>query len=120
MTKLRITVTKEILERSKNCAGDSDIISNCAIALACRDIFPKATVGCGSLVFVGGNYEHWVILPSVAADFIRRFDDSSPQQRVVLPEISFEIEIPDEVIATINIDELKPLLENHPTLAIVS
>lgn len=45
MTQLKITVTKEILEKSKNCGDAYGAGKNCAIALAVRDVFPMAWVG---------------------------------------------------------------------------
>lgn len=124
MTKLRITVTKEILEKAKHCANDDNVGFNCAVSLAVRDIFPKAWCYQGSIVFNesdrGNMFMKYARFPESVFRWIARFDNAKPEQRTQMDPISFEIEIPDEVIATINIDELKPLLENHPTLAIVS
>lgn len=133
MTKLKITVTKEILEKSKFCGESSigdkgtyeSLSSNCAIALAIRDVFPKAIVETKYIYVDAVSYKKFpmpgdIKLPEEATDFIYDFDLIDPEGRVELPELTFEIEIPDQIIATINIDELKPLLENHPTLAILS
>lgn len=133
MTKLRITVTKEILDRSKYCGepGFGDISafenhsSNCAIALAIRDVFPKAFVETEYIFIDEISYKKFpmpgdIKLPAEATDFINTFDLLDPAGRSLLPELTFEISIPDEIINQINIDELKPLLENHPTLAILS
>lgn len=121
MTKLKITVTKEILKRSKYCGvkgkGLDDLASNCAIALAVRDVFPQAIVGVDRICF--GLAEQMSILPKIAQNFINQFDRYGPDARPLIKPISFEIEIPDSVINQINIDELKPLLTNHPTLELV-
>ena len=112
----KIRVTKEILELSRNCGqNEIEIIGkNCAIALALKDIFPE--------VFVSGYYIHpfgsddenkmahlEIPLPKVAQDFVRLFDSLSaiPGVRPMLPEFEFEISIPDEIIAEINIDEVR-------------
>lgn len=117
MTKLRITVTKEILEKSKNCRPEfAFAVHNCAIALAVRDIFPTAEV---NYDFIGIEGLETIPLPEAAIDFIEKFDDANSLEREKMDPISFEIEIPDSVINQINIDELKPLLENHPTLQLV-
>lgn len=119
-TKLKITVTKEILEKSKNCQAYDG--SNCAVSLAIRDIFPNTYVNTKTIDFDPHNpfnTKLLVSLPSNAYSFIRTFDEASPAQRINMKPISFEIEIPDEVIDKINIDELKPLLQNHPTLQLV-
>jgi hypothetical protein len=49
------------------------------------------------------------------SQFISRFDHSSPLERLEIPEEEFELPIPDYVIETINIDEIKGILasENH-------
>lgn len=123
--KLTIKVTKEILERSKMCKGDDpqhDIHENCAIALAVRDIMPKAVVtrmhikpfGWGQLFEIQPS----IPLPVAAIDFIGKFDDAIPEERVLMPEIEFDIELPEYFIDSVNIDEIKPLLENHPTLSL--
>lgn len=120
MTKLRITVTKEILERSKMCGVAAQTsVENCAIALAVRDVFPKARVWMTHINTQMGDYGPHIILPVEASVFISEFDDRDPEERVKMNPIAFEIEIPDEIIEKINIDELKPLLENHPNLALV-
>ena len=124
MTKLKIKVTKDILERSKKCLSNCSITpTNCAIALAVRDIFPDAYVDLYVMYFdkkdVGDYLAPPAILPINAVSFIQEFDSKSPSARVKMPEIEFEISIPDEVIEKINIDELRPLLQNHPTLELV-
>jgi len=114
----KIKVTKEILALSKDCGqNEIEIIGkNCAIALAMKDIFPE--------VFVSGYYIHpfgsddedpmanlEIPLPKIAQDFVRLFDSLSaiPGVRPMLPEFEFEISIPDEIIAEINIEEVRNL-----------
>lgn len=121
MTKLRITVTKEILERTKNCSTYVEFsTTNCAVALAVRDVFPDAKVWANHINPLTGDVKDIMTLPLEAQDFIEAFDDAGPEERVKMNPISFEVNVPDSLIQKINIDELKPLLENHPTLAIVS
>lgn len=142
MTKLKIRVTKEILDRSKMCNTDINVGmesnqkcegfagANCAIALAVRDIFPNAWVDIFCIIpFAAGNTgldifrsisypkpDNYIRLPQIASDFISRFDKAEPQERVQMPEMEFEVEIPDEVIEQVNISEVATLLANHPTL----
>jgi|SRR5450631_1908411 len=114
----KIKVTKEILALSKDCGqNELEIIGkNCAIALALKDIFPD--------VFVSGYYIHpfgsddenpmaslEIPFPKIAQDFVRLFDSLSaiPSARLMLPEFEFEISIPDEIIAEINIEEVRNL-----------
>jgi hypothetical protein len=124
MIKLKITVTKEILEKSKWCGYKLDneefklTSQNCAIALAVRDVFPNAGVGANS-VLLDPPSEYFTNLPQEAIDFITAFDKSDPGVRSRMTPISFEIEIPDSVIGKINIEELRPLLVNHPTLQLI-
>lgn len=122
MTKLRITVTKEILERTKDCLSeDKGVISNCAIAVAAKDLFPLAKVFCNYISIPRrlSHKEDYITLPEEAIEFIQQFDLSTPQGRVAMEPISFEIDVPDEVLEQISIEELRPLLENHPTLQFV-
>ena len=148
-TRLRINLTKEIIEKSAYCGirndegeiltksnnpsvkGDSDkTSSNCAIALAIWDIFPKSNVEAENIVFydrteiINGeeflcnNYES-TELPEEARCFIDRFDSYGYEQRIRMTPFSFEIEVPDKVIDRISLDELKESLVNHPTLELV-
>lgn len=120
MTTLKIKVTKDILEKSKNC--NEMVGQNCAVALAVRDVFPAAHVLHHQIrPFSDDPYliKQRILLPKEATLFIIDFDRAEPGQRPYLPEIEFEIQIPDEVIEKINIDSLRPLLQNHPTLELV-
>lgn len=129
MIKLKINVTNEILQKSAGCTGfgKDTFGTNCAIALAIRDIFPFAHV-CKTCIDTDfylrnpdrqGQTENHISLPSEAIIFIDEFDFGSPDNRLRMSPISFEIEISDEVLEKINIDEIKPLLKNHPTLKLV-
>jgi hypothetical protein len=126
--QLKIKVTKEVLFKSRMC--QTELGMNCAISLAVRDILPNAIVGryyIAPFYYTGyKNGENWepdrtcmIPLPIEASSFTQDFDYSAPAQRVLLPELEFEITIPDEVIEKINIDELRPLLQNHPTLELI-
>lgn len=119
--KLRISVTEEILNRSKNCNDETAF--NCAIALAVRDIFPLAAVFTNKISLFNrnqfGNPFIRIDLPNKAAEFIDQFDNSTPEQRSEIQPISFEIDVPDEVINRINISEITELLKDHPTLQII-
>lgn len=120
-TTLKISVTKEILEKSKMC-GIGELkgrSKSCAIALAVRDIFPDASVG-GNYFDAFQGFGETVRLPQEAIQFILTFDSISPDERVRMIPIAFEVMIPDSIINQINIDELKPLLVNHPTLELIN
>lgn len=118
--KLKISVTKEILEKTKNCEKGNTIVSNCAIAEAVRSIFPNATVGCSTLSFhINDKCAEWVRLPLEAIHLIAEFDRSVPAERVEIEPIEFEINVPDKVISKINIEEIRPLLQGHPTLELI-
>lgn len=118
MTKLKIKITKEILAQPCIC---DQIPSTCAFARAVRDIFPEARVGSDSITPFWESADVLRDFP-VSLDmrlFIEKFDNTHTNQRINLPEQEFELEIPDWVINRINLDELKPLLENHPNLELV-
>ena len=116
----KIRITKEILERSKLCGSFNDIEkigNNCAIAVALKDIFPNVFVTPNHIYPFGiiQNEEFSVFrisLPVTAQDFIKVFDGLRciPNARLCLPEFEFEISLPDELIAKINIDEVKDMI----------
>lgn len=121
MTQLKIKVTKEILERSKYC-GEYKSAINCAIALSVRTIWPDAHVYLDEMYATKdavGNAMASIALPVEAREFIEKFDRTIPHDRPNLPELEFTIDIPDAVIEQINIEEIRPLLINHPTLELV-
>lgn len=109
-----IKVTKEILAHSKECGihNRENIGENCAIAHAVKYIFPDVSVT-GSHIYPFGmskidpTDDLKIELPKIAQDFIKVFDSLAAihKVRLRLPEFEFEIYIPDEVIAQINIDD---------------
>lgn len=122
MVQLTIKVTKEILERSKDCQL-SIAARNCAIALAVRDLWPDAYVYPGQIYVqaedIGNAVAPFIFLPNEAQEFIRGFDSTAPQLRPFLAELEFTVDIPDAIIDRINIDEIRPSLVNHPTLRLI-
>jgi hypothetical protein len=116
-TPFTICVSKEIIARAKFCGQDEQrsIGDNCAIAIALQDLFPD--------VFVTGNHIHpfgfdeearaemIIALPQIAQDFIKIFDSlvTMPRVRLLLPEIHFEILIPDKLLGQINIDDIQKM-----------
>lgn len=111
--KLKINITKEVLKKSMWCGTEKMDISkstfisqNCAIACAICDIFPNASVAPNHITFhICSDIE----LPEVAQEFIVSFDilSHAPEERLNLPEFSFEIDVPESVIEQINIDDIK-------------
>ena len=116
----KIKVTKAILEQSKECGTCPHIRTieeNCAIAISLKHIFPAVMVT-GDHLFPFGKDENnesgslKIELPKVARDFIKVFDSLSalPNVRPLLPEIEFEILIPDGIVSRINIDEIMDIV----------
>ena len=87
---------------------------NCGVSEAVRDIFPDAITS--SWDISPFNTSLRINLPIEARMFIHAFDRAMPNERLMMPELEFEVSIPDSVIEKINIDEIKPLLVNHPSL----
>lgn len=125
--KLQITVTKEILKASERCGFDDKleywVHKECAIALAVRDIFPDAHV-LDKEISVFNDYDHpndkvIIPIPIEAQNFIKEFDKLkiAPYKRLELPELTFEVEVPDSVIEKIDISGI---YENHPTLKLIT
>jgi len=115
--RLKIKVTKEILELSKECGAHNDfdtIGKNCAIAIALKDIFPEVVVTDYYIYPFGIDNKNKlddlrIVMPKIAQDFVKVFDSLSAihKLRLLLPEFEFEISIPDEIISQINIDEVR-------------
>lgn len=112
--KILIKVTKEILERSKGCQRQSD---SCAISQAVREIFPAALVISG-VINTGFNYA--IELPEAATCWYIVFDRSTNQQIEAMPEFSFEIDVPNEVIEKIGLGEVYKILSESKTLELVA
>ena len=133
--QLKIKVTKEHIEKAKYCS--SDFPENCAIAIAVKDIFPRAYVAFNFFFVDQKLFRQWlhikdekktqqferdygISLPAKARSFIHRFDYSTPTERSQLNELEFEVDIPDHIIEEhINIEEIKEILNGHPTLSLV-
>lgn len=114
--KIKIKVTKEILEASSMCGtlGAAAPASNCAIALAVRDIFPEARV----LYYNIYPWAHIAAIhfPHDMNGFIRAFDLMSPSTRRGLIPFQFEIDVPEAVIETIGLSEVHRILKDSKTL----
>jgi hypothetical protein len=116
-----IAITKDILKAAKYCGFENDeetIGRNCAIAFAMKHIFPDIYVTGYDIFPFGAGYDNSIKhirlpLPLVAQHFVRLFDGFrlTPALRLLLPEFEFNIDIPDEVIALINIDEIRKIIE---------
>jgi hypothetical protein len=119
-TQFKITVTREIIEKCKNCGNNNlSVEENCAIALALHDIFPNVYVT-NYYIFPFGHddankNEIKMPMPLIAQKFVKLFDGFrlTPKLRLLLPEFDFTIEIPDEVIDQVNIDEIKAISLRH-------
>lgn len=130
MYKLKITVTQEILDSPHTCKKNT---RHCAISLAVRDIFPEARVGLYYIApFVSDEVAMSIPGLSVIrldyelnegmnfplgdrmSSYIVDFDHGLPMKPA-----SFDLEIPDWVIEKINIDEIKQILVDHPTLELI-
>lgn len=121
--KLRIIITKDILKRSMLCGlGEEKVLDNCAVALACREIFPNCYVDDTYLrPFSDMDDQLRIRLPWEARIFIRRFDSlaEQPELRMDLPETEFDVELPQLLIDSINIEEVLEVLKDSTTLKLL-
>jgi len=120
--KILIKITKEVLRNSMHCSFGNSVSTNCAIAVAIRDLFPNARIGFPTVTFDYSAIENTSfnnILPQKALDFIGLFDSLSPESRLNLPEFSFEIPVPNEIIDRISIATIYKVLSESPTLELV-
>lgn len=126
--KLEVKITKEIYEQSMMCGTSSKITKerpiaqNCAVALAVREIFPKAEVISYSYVPFGSAIKNKQGMRITAKhdgmELIRQFDSlaSDPEKRLELPETIITLQITDEILEHMpleweNIVEKSELLE---------
>jgi len=133
--KIKIKVTRDILVKSAHCLKDAGF--NCPISLAVREIFPNAWVtpetilpnaseelvkqARVSITSIDELYKGKTIsLPLIASKFIIKFDDSNPTERVLMEPISFDIDVPNEVIEEIGISSVYKILSESKTLELVN
>lgn len=129
--KIKIKVTKEILERSACCTKDLCTF-NCAIAEAIREIFPWSSTG-GTNINIWDsrkNRDNWlsfrssphpivISLPFNARLFIQDFDLRTPDLRIAMTPISFDIEVPNGLINQIGIGQVYKILSESKSLEMV-
>jgi hypothetical protein len=58
-------------------------------------------------------------LPDTATEFIFQFDSRRPADRLTMPEISFEVDVPSEMIEAIGIGQAYKILSESKTLELV-
>lgn len=117
--KIRIRVTKQIYEASMFCPVKSEATTtNCAIALAVREIAPKASVNYNAIFWNGKENieEPYSNLESHIWNYILAFDQTKPKDRPNLPEFSFEVEFPDSMVEQIGIGQVYKILSESKTL----
>lgn len=136
--KVKINITKEVLEESKMCntGGLTNAVGmSCAIAKAVNNLLGnhawvgKETINIHKSITTYMKDTHLAIdfgkeiadipLPEEAKCFIKSFDKLTPEERVKMDEISFEIDIPDSVIEFIGISEAKEIIKNDKYLELV-
>ena len=125
--RILIKVTKDILEKSKNCSK-LQATRSCAIAESIREIFPYASVETDTIYFLFYkpgvdiiiSINSKIALPNEATQFIAAFDSKEPESRAKMQPISFEIDVPNELIAQIGIGEVYGILSTSRTLELVS
>jgi hypothetical protein len=109
--KYSIHVTKEIIRSCKNLGmvDDIDIIGDkCPVALSVRHLFPEVHISNQYIFPRGMDTQMKISLPTKVTDFINKFDtlSSSPDLRLKMKGFKFDLIIPENVIASINIEDL--------------
>lgn len=102
--KFKITITKEVIDKSLMCGVDANILvhTNCAFAVAYNQLIPNTEVTHSYAWFddEDGNNIGESKLMGDQIEFIQTFDcfSDDPTQRYTLVGQTFDVEIPDEVI----------------------
>lgn len=134
--KITVKVTKDVQRRAMYCDRMSgDIKSTCEVAIAIRELFPNAQVFAKALSFTGAGVNEYdskmiwltteelpkgmVRVPKKVTTRINQFDENTPIQRLLMPEFSFEIDVPNEVIDQIGIGQCYKVLSESKTLELV-
>src|SRR5438477_13005399 len=98
MASLNIKITKDIFEESKHCGllVNGKVHSDCAIQACIKQILPNALVDFKFIyLYLDDKEEPTVIdLPDTAKDLIKQFDESDPNERALMKELEFSIDIP--------------------------
>jgi len=102
MNSLTVSITKDIIARSYRCGTENeiDMIGNhCPVAFALIERFPDVFVSGTHIHPFGDESDECIPLPNEAVEFIRRFDSlaETPEERMGLPELTFEVALEEEV-----------------------
>lgn len=118
--KILVKITRDILKQTKMCGlveGQLHAPKSCAFAVAFREIFPNARIYLPDLLPFGvDDIMSTIEVPDDMCRFIGKFDRATPEERVKLPEQSFEIDVPDSVTEKIGLEEVKKILSVSESL----
>lgn len=120
MMIIRVRITKEILEETKDCSEKKGFISQtCAVAVAVKELFPNAQVNGSQLdPWIGppNREERLIELPSHVRKFIQQFDRSTSEERIRMEPISFDIQLTRMIIGAIGEEKVNHILLTSKTL----
>jgi len=121
--KIKINITRDVLEKTKDCGASIVIGKNCAVSFAVRELIPLAFVASTFIhVFREANSLQ-VALPPEAINFITLFDMCKPEQREILEPFSFYITLNQEHLQyladNIGISEVYRVLSESNTLELI-
>ncbi len=92
--EIKVKITKEILEQSAHCKWN-DLGCECAIAIALKPIYPDVFVSRNEIYPFhrkDNKTTKSIVLPEEALRFIKLFDELSPEDRLLLPELEFVVD----------------------------
>lgn len=127
--KLRINITKDNLLRSSNCSTEN-IGQNCAIGLAIFDLFGESSwVADDHIAIMRGGKPfakqliessyHLIRLSIEVRIFISSFDKATPEKRINMCPLSFDIELPEELVKSITLPNIESVINRTPSLDFV-
>lgn len=102
--KFKMTITKSIIAATRMCSKENPfhLFENCAFARAYNELIPNVSVESSHIYFHAKDTYSDLDCPvqwtPEQMEFINRFDNATPEQRLEFPEQTFEVEIPDSVI----------------------
>jgi len=90
--KLRVKITKALLEEAKDCKNNAE---DCVVACAFKRIMKNPICGFHTVRDQSTTADH-LVLPQEATDLIIKFDGTPVNKRVNLPETSFDVFLSEE------------------------
>jgi hypothetical protein len=111
--RIKVRVDQRLIDRAAF-VHRKYVTTDCAIALALKQLLPGVMVYGEYIAFTDRNgMENRIKLPILAQIWMKRFDDTPSVLRKQLPNLVFEMDIPDQMIQVIGAFQFKEVLMDN-------